>query len=254
MQRVISSPPIRRPEFLITARAVASGAIITDGCTAKVLRWTHDVGESTASNRMQAAARRSQASSVRPMYHQGQRGQRYDSTYGSHRTNSSDLRRGDPSGSRTAWWSAIRGRRRPLWWWGGGAFAAPHLAAPHIAAPHFYAPSFAPRLSTPHFSAPPISPHIAAPPVSPPRVLVPHAGRSTPIPFTTLAAAIRSAGAPAPITDHYRPNWAPAPCWEQCGRFQGPQIKLLMRLPFLESIGPARLKSCAIHSSRTGLS
>ena len=63
---------------------------------------------------------------------------------------------------------------------GGGGFAAPRLAAPHIAAPHFSAPSFAPRFSTPHFSAPPISPHIAAPPV-----LVPHAGRSTPIPFTT---------------------------------------------------------------------
>ena len=68
---------------------------------------------------------------------------------------------------------------------GGGGFAAPRLAAPHIAAPHFSAPSFAPHFSTPHFSAPPISPHIAAPPVSPPRVLVPHAGRSTPIPFTT---------------------------------------------------------------------
>jgi hypothetical protein len=68
---------------------------------------------------------------------------------------------------------------------GGGAVAAPHFAAPHFAAPHFSGPSFAPHFSSPHSSAPLIPPHIAAPPVSLPRVLVPHTGRNTRIPFNT---------------------------------------------------------------------
>src|SRR5262249_40322859 len=41
---------------------------------------------------------------------------RYDSICRSRRIDSSDLRRGDPGGSRTAWRSALRGRRRSLWW------------------------------------------------------------------------------------------------------------------------------------------
>src|SRR6516165_10103619 len=35
----------------------------------------------------------------------------------SHRIDSSDLRRGDLGGSRTAWRSALRGRRSLWWWW-----------------------------------------------------------------------------------------------------------------------------------------
>src|SRR5262249_38231870 len=54
---------------------------------------------------------------------------RYDSICRWHRIDSSDLRRGDPGGRRTAWWSAILGGGVHFGA-GGGAFAPPHIAGP----------------------------------------------------------------------------------------------------------------------------
>src|SRR6516164_3654835 len=47
---------------------------------------------------------------------------RYDSICRSHRIDSSDLRRGDLGGSRTAWRSALRGRRSLWWCWRRASF------------------------------------------------------------------------------------------------------------------------------------
>jgi hypothetical protein len=44
-------------------------------------------------------------------------------------------------------------------------------------------------------------------------------------------------------------TWAPRRCWDQCGRFLDPRIKLLTRLLFQASIGLGRAKSFAIRSS-----
>ena len=100
---------------------------------------------------------------------------------------------------------------------GGGGFAAPHLAAPHVAAPHFSAPSFGPAFSDATFlSASHSAAHSCVACIT-----APHFGAAQrtqhayPVDYPARAAAFRSAGAPASITNHCRPNRLRA----GCGRF-----------------------------------
>jgi hypothetical protein len=106
---------------------------------------------------------------------------RYDSICRSHRIDCSDLRRGDPSGSRTAWRSALRGRRRSLWWWWRRGCGPAHCTPSRRSTSSLRAQLCAPSFHTTFLGA-------------------------CPVHHPSWAAAFRSTGAPAPVTRHSRPS------------------------------------------------
>jgi hypothetical protein len=130
---------------------------------------------------------------------------RYGAIRCSHRVDSCHLCRDHPSGSRAAWWRAIRGRRGPLWWWRrrvcGPAPSSPSHRSTSFLRTELCASFFhATFLGTSHFAA-----HSCAPCITASRSGAAH-GSQGDYPDSSCAAVFRSTGAPAPVTLHPRPN------------------------------------------------